>query len=183
MRKFLTCCVFAFLLSSAGIAQQTKREITRPANSAEDNRPNSNAVPDVYAINGQFQRVVILRFKYKADLLAGLEQMVKQQKITNAVILAAMGSVRNYQVHAVSNRTFPSSDVFVKDPTDPADIIGMSGYILKGRVHAHITLSKGDRAFGGHLEPGTNVFTFAVVTLGVFNDDADFSRLDDQTYR
>jgi hypothetical protein len=27
------------------------------------------------------------------------------------------------------------------------------------------------------------VFTFAVVTLGVLGDDADFSHLDDKTYR
>jgi len=164
-------------------AQQTKKEVTRPANPAEDARPNNNAVPDVYAIAGQFERVVILRFKYNTDLLAGLRLMVKEQGIKNAVVLAGMGSVRNYQVHAVRNRNFPSTDLFVRDPTDPADIIGMNGYILNGRVHAHITLSTGDRAFGGHLEPNTNVFTFALVTLGILAGDADFSRLDDQTFR
>ena len=37
--------------------------------------------------------------------------------------------------------------------------------------------------FGGHLEPGTNVFTFAVVTLGVLPDNLDLSRLDDKDYR
>ncbi len=109
--------------------------------------------------------------------------MVKQHGIKNAVILAAIGSVRNYQVHAVANRTFPSTDLFLTDPTAPADIIGMTGYILEGRIHAHITLSTGGRAFGGHLEPHTNVFTFAVVTLGILNTDADLSRLDDQTLR
>ena len=34
-----------------------------------------------------------------------------------------------------------------------------------------------------HLEPGTVTFTFAIVTLGVMADGADFSRLDDKTYR
>jgi uncharacterized protein len=164
-------------------AQQTKKEITRPPNPAEDTRPNSSAVPDAYAIATQFQRVVFLRFKYNTDLLAGLERMVKEQGIKNAVVLAGMGSVRNYQIHAVANRGFPSTDLFVRDPTAPADIIGMNGYILNGRVHAHVTLSIGDRAFGGHLEPDTNVFTFVIVTVGVLNSDADFSRLDDQTFR
>ena len=65
----------------------------------------------------------------------------------------------------------------------PADILGMNGYVLNGRVHPHITLSSGEHAFGGHLEPGTNVFTFALVTVGILSTDADFSRLDDQTYR
>jgi predicted DNA-binding protein with PD1-like motif len=102
--------------------------------------------------------------------------MVKPHGIKNAVILAGMGSVRNYQVHAVANRNVPSTDVFVRDLTGPADIIGMNGYVLGERVHAHITLSTGDRAFGGHLEPNTNMFTFAVVTLGVLNTDADFEQ-------
>ena len=38
--------------------------IPRPA---EDTRANSDAVPDVYAITGHFDRVVILRIKYNTD--------------------------------------------------------------------------------------------------------------------
>ena len=59
----------------------------------------------------------------------------------------------------------------------------MNGYIINGQVHAHMTMSNAERAFGGHLEPGTNVFTFAIVTIGVMSDGADFTHLDDKTYR
>lgn len=90
--------------------------------------------------------------------------------------------MRNYQVHSVTNRTFPSKDMFVKDATAPADLIGMNGYVVNGEVHAHMTLANPDHAFGGHLEPGTNVFTFAIVTLGVL-DGLDLSKADDKTYR
>lgn len=173
----------ATVLALAGIAaaQQTRKEITNATTPAEDAKPNSAAVPDVYAISGKFDRVVVLRFKYQADLLAGIEKMVKEEKIRNAVILAGAGSVRNYQVHQVSNRTFPSKNTFVQDPTAPADIVSMNGYVIDGRVHAHMTMANPDHAFGGHLEPGTNVFTFAIVTLGVF--DGDLSRVDDKNYR
>jgi predicted DNA-binding protein with PD1-like motif len=109
--------------------------------------------------------------------------MVAERHIKNAVILTAMGSVRGYHIHQVSNRDFPSKDMFEKDPNAPADIIGMSGYVMNGRIHPHITLATPDRAFGGHLEPGTHVFTFAVVTMGVMKDGADFSHLDDKAYR
>ncbi len=109
--------------------------------------------------------------------------MVKQQNIKNAVILAGAGSVRNYQVHSVTNRAFPSKDTFVKDPTAPADLVSMNGCVINGEVHAHVTLANPEHAFGGHLEPGTNVFTFAIVTLGVFADGVDLSRIDDKTYR
>ncbi|HTS29090.1 MAG TPA: PPC domain-containing DNA-binding protein [Bryobacteraceae bacterium] len=176
--------ILLFALAAAVCAQQTRREIVNAAPTpAEDAKPNSDQVPDVYALSGHFERVVILRFKYDVDLLAGIEKMVKQEKIRNAVILSAAGSVRGYQVHQVSNRTFPSKNMFVKDPTAPADLIGMNGYVINGKVHAHITLANPEKAFGGHLEPGTSVFTFAIVTIGVLDDSVDLSKVDDKTYR
>lgn len=174
------------LIAAAGAlaAQQTRREIVNSSrNPADDAKPNSDRVPDVYAVSGRFERVLVLRFKYDTDLLAGLEKMVTQEKIRNAVILAGAGSVRGYQVHQVSNRTFPSKNVFVKDATAPADLIAMNGYVIAGKVHAHVTLANPDHAFGGHLEPGTSVFTFAIVTLGVLDDGADLGRADDKSYR
>ena len=173
-----------FALAAAAAAQQTRREIVNAAPTpADDAKPLSDKVPDVYALEGKFDRVVIWRFKFGADLLAGIQKMVKEQKIKNAVILAGAGSVRNYQVHQVSNRDFPSKNIFVKDPSAPADLISMNGYIINGAVHAHATLADPERAFGGHLEPGTNVFTFAIVTVGVLSDAVDLSRVDDKTYR
>ena len=165
-------------------AQETRREVTNAArNPADDAKGLSNAVPDVYAISTQFERVVILRFKFDTDLLAGLEKMIKQEGIQNAIIINGMGSVRGYQVHQVSNRTFPSKNMMVKNPTQPADIAGMSGFVANGVLHPHITLAVPDHAFGGHLEPGTTVFTFAVVTLGVLKDGVNLTHLDDKSYR
>jgi len=108
---------------------------------------------------------------------------VREHRVRNAVILSGIGSVKGYHLHVVSNRTFPSKNIFVRDPTSPADLIGMNGYVIDGRVHAHMTLAKADKAFGGHLEQETNVFTFVVVTLGVLSDETDLRRIDDKTYR
>jgi predicted DNA-binding protein with PD1-like motif len=180
MRKLLAVSILAALLMAA---QQTRRDEVRSSGAAEDSRSNNPNVPDVYAINGHFDRVVILRFKYQTDLLAGMEKMVEEQHIRNAVILSAIGSVRNYQVHAVSNRTFPSRDTFTKDATAPADIVGMNGYVINGQIHAHMTMANPEKAFGGHLEAGTNVFTFVAVTMGVLADGVDIGRIDDKTHR
>jgi uncharacterized protein len=174
------------ILAAAGIlmAQETRREVVNTSpNPAEDARANSDKVPDVYAIAGRFDRVLTLRFKYQTDLLAGIQKIVKQENIRNAVILAGAGSVRGYHVHQVTNRTFPSKNMFVKNPTEPADLISVNGYIVNGNVHAHMTLSTPDKAFGGHLESGTEVFTFAIVTIGVMDSGTDFSHLDDKSYR
>jgi len=180
MKKFILLIVFAAALA----AQESRREIVNASPTpGADAKANSDDVPDVYAISGRFERILVLRFKFDTDLLAGIEKMVKQEKIRNAVILTGAGSLRSYHVHQVSNRTFPSKNVFVKDPAAPSDLAGMNGYVINGKVHAHVTLANADRAWGGHLEPGTSVFTFAIVTLGVLNDAADLSRVDDKTYR
>ena len=73
--------------------------------------------------------------------------------------------------------------MYEKDPVAPADLIGMNGYIMNGKIHAHMTLATPEKAFGGHLEPGTAVFTFAIVTVGVMNEGVDFTGLDDKTIR
>jgi predicted DNA-binding protein with PD1-like motif len=164
-------------------AQQTRLEITKPTTVFDDSKMNNDSIPAVYAVNGQFERIVILRFKYQTDLLAGLDSVVQQHQIRNAVILAGIGAVRNYHFHVVSNRTFPSQNIYIKDPSAPADLTSMNGYIINGRVHAHVTLSNADKAIGGHLESGTEVFTFAIITLGILNDTIDLQRLDDKTYR
>jgi predicted DNA-binding protein with PD1-like motif len=183
MTAAIRAAILAICIGVCAAAQVTKTEIYRPTTPRDDTKANSAEVPEVYAIASEFKRVLILRFKYESDLLGGLDKMVKQHNIKNAVILAGIGSVRNYHIHSVSNRTFPSKNAFIMDPTAPADIISINGYVINGRLHPHMTLTTGEKAFGGHIEPGTNVFTFAIVTLGVLSDDLDLSKLDDKTHR
>lgn len=171
------------VLASGAFAQKSVTEIIKPTTPEDDAKPNSDKIPEVYAMSGQLKRVVVLRFKYQADLLAGMEKMIKEHKIKNAVFLSGIGSLRNYHIHAVSNRTFPSKNIFTKDPTAPADIVSINGYVIDGRIHAHMTLTNEEHAFGGHIEPNNNVFTFAIVTLGVFDDAVDLGKVDDKTYR
>jgi uncharacterized protein len=171
-----------FVCGVLSFAQETRQEVMKPTTPEDDAKANSDKVPDVYALTGRFDKVVVLRFKYDSDLLAGMEKMVKEQGIRNGVILAGAGSVTGYQVHTVSNRSFPSKNTYVKNPTAAADIISMNGYIIDGRIHAHMTMATPEKAFGGHLEPGTKVFTFGIITVGVMNG-TDLRQVDDKTYR
>jgi predicted DNA-binding protein with PD1-like motif len=177
--------LLAALLATAGVlcAQETRRVMKNPsANPADDAKANSSAVPDAYALVGHFDRIVIIRLKYKANLLDGMNKVIKEQHIQNGVILSAVGSLRGYEVHAVSNRDMPSEDTFTKNPTQPVDLVSMNGYVINGRIHAHMTLATPDKVIAGHVEQGNEVFTFAIVTIGVMND-TDLSKIDDKTYR
>ena len=177
--------LLAAVLASAVVlcAQETRRTITnRSANPKDDSKPNSSAVPDAYALTGHFDRIVVIRLKYKANLLDGMNKIVKQQHIQNGVILSAVGSLRGYEIHTVSNRDMPSQDTFVKNPAQPADLVSMNGYVINGRIHAHMTIATPDRVIAGHVEEGNEVFTFAIITIGVMNG-TNLDKIDDKTYR
>lgn len=176
--KLPTALVLLLLAAPAYAQVQVIQNPTTPA----DSKPNDPSVPDAYALSGQFERVVVLRMKNKSDLLRGLEDMVKQQGIKNGVILSGIGSLRGYHVHQINNRDFPTRNVFTKALDTPCDLVGMNGYVVNGVVHAHMMLGTGEKAINGHLEPGTEVFTYAIVTIGVMNG-TDLSRIDDKSYR
>ena len=137
--------------------------------------------PEVATFSLPISRVVVVRMKNGTDMLEGLRQAVAREKIKNAVIMSGFGSVTGYHVHVVGNTTFPPKDIFTKEQ-GPFDILAIGGLVLDGKVHAHITLRSTQQTTGGHLEPGTSVFTFAAISLGVLADSADLSRIDDWTW-
>jgi predicted DNA-binding protein with PD1-like motif len=177
--------LLAVVLATAGLlcAQETRRIVPNPSpNPADDAKPNSSAVPDAYALVGHFDRIVVIRLKYKANLLDGMKKIIQEQHIQNGVILSAVGSLRGYEIHTVSNRDMPSQDTIVKNPTQPVDLVSMNGYVINGRIHAHMTIATPDRVIAGHVEEGNEVFTFAVITIGVMNG-TNLDKIDDKTYR
>ena len=171
-------------LPGLGLAAQVKKtEVVRTTTPEGDSKGLSPNVPDSEAISTQFERVVVIRFKHQADLLAGLEKHVAEQKIKNAVFLSGVGSAMSTHLHVVSNRAFPSKNTYLENENASADIISLNGYVINGKIHAHLTFADPDKSFGGHLEKGTRVFTFAIVTLGVLPASVDMSRYDDKNYR
>ena len=121
------------------------------------------------------KNLIFIRLNPGDDLLAALQEGAKKHNIKNAVILCGIGSARSHHFHVVGTRENPPRNDFVK-AEKASDIAGISGYIIEGRVHAHIVHSDTEIAFGGHLEPGVEVLTFAILTLAEV--DYDFSGFD-----
>lgn len=183
VKRLMILSSVCLLLVVTGRAQETRHTITNPSpNPADDKRSNSPAVPEAYTLTGHFDRIVVIRLKNGANLLAGMEKAVREQHIQNGVILAAIGSLRGYEVHQISNRQLPTQDTFVSNPTQPCDLVSMNGYVIDGRIHAHMTLATPDRVIAGHLEKGNEVYTYAIVTVGVLRD-TDLAHIDDKAYR
>ena len=109
-------------------------------------------------------RFVALRLNPGEDMLLSLRAAVAEQGIRNAAILSGVGSLDRYHFHVVKTTNMPPGNTFVRGE-GPFDILTVTGLVVNGQVHAHITFSNTELAMGGHLEEGCRVLTFAVVVM------------------
>src|SRR5918997_4686299 len=109
-------------------------------------------------------RFVTLRLDPGEDMLLSLRAAVQERGIRNAAILSGVGSLDRYHFHVVKTTNMPPGNTFVAGE-GPFDILAVTGLIVDGKVHAHITFSNFELAMGGHLEEGCRVLTFAVVVM------------------
>ena len=184
MKKIASISVVLILLAAVGCQRGQSAKQNQPQASRPSSRGDNASVPcpAVHTTTGDFTRVVIVRLKSGTDVLEGLKEAIQKEKIKNAVILAGTGSLTRYHFHDVNNSSFPTTNVFVKKEA-PVDLLNVNGYVIDGRVHAHITVSDDKEAIGGHLEDDTRVFTFAIITLGVLDDRPNLQRFDDNKWR
>ena len=68
-------------------------------------------------------------------------------------------------MHQVVNCESTSKGWFVRNPSAPADIAGLTGCDWWKSSSSHHA-ADAEKAFGGHPEPDAAAVTFAVVTLG-----------------
>ena len=72
--------LLAAVLATASMlcAQETRTTVPNPSsNPQDDSKLNSSVVPDAYALTGHFDRIVVIRLKYKANLLDGMNKIIK----------------------------------------------------------------------------------------------------------
>jgi uncharacterized protein len=119
---------------------------------------------------------VFLRLDPGEDVLDSLQRAVSEQGIRNAVFVSGVGSLDRYHVHVVKTTNLPPGNIFFTGE-GPYDILAVTGLVLDGEVHAHITFSNPDSAMGGHLEQGCRVLTFAVIAMAV-TTEGEFSGWD-----
>ena len=121
-------------------------------------------------------RLFIVRLNSGDDILQALRAAVAENDIRHGAILSGAGSLSRYHVHVVETTNLPPGDVFFQGE-GAFDILTVTGVIMDGRIHAHITFSNTEKAMGGHLEEGCTVLTFALVILAE-TPDADLTGWD-----
>lgn len=137
--------------------------------------------PVIQTVTTGFERIEIIKMKPGTDMLEGLNEAIREKAIKNAVIISGIGSVTDYHFHVVSDKNLPPAEEFPKASV-PMDLVSVQGYILNGRVHAHIALSDENSMTGGHLEKGTKALTFFIITVGILPDSLNIENLDRYSY-
>jgi predicted DNA-binding protein with PD1-like motif len=129
---------------------------------------------------GKIERIVVGKLSMDVDLLEGILELVRRERVRTGLILSAVGALKKATFRNV--KTMPS-DLKVKtdhrvylELEQPMEIVSLTGWVAtkedgQAEVHAHFCTSTvmGDRvvSLGGHLTPGTITSIKVVVAIGV----------------
>ncbi|MFW6029532.1 MAG: PPC domain-containing DNA-binding protein [Halanaerobiales bacterium] len=127
---------------------------------------------------GKIKETLIVSLDKGEDVLASLEEAIKDNNIKNGLILTGYGTLDKSTLHMITTTGFPAENYFDKKE-QPLEVISLDGVIADGELHAHITLSDTERAYGGHLEPGCRTLYLFEIVIGIL-DDIDLVREKDE---
>jgi predicted DNA-binding protein with PD1-like motif len=111
------------------------------------------------------EEVIVVGLDSGDDLLGSIEEAIDKMGIKNGVIVSGIGSLSVARYHIVEpGIEKPWKDKFItKDGT--IEVMCLQGIIADGEPHLHISLSQGDKAFGGHLEKGCKILTVSEIVI------------------
>jgi len=132
---------------------------------------------------GRMGRVVVGKLVMDIDLLAGIEAMVKKEKIQTGVILSGVGALkkatfRNLKVLPPDLKIEKHHRLYL-ELEQPMEIVSLTGLIAtredgESEIHVHFSASTviNDQVvtLGGHLTPGTLTSVKVAVMIGVIED-------------
>ena len=109
--------------------------------------------------------IVVVRLAYGELLLESIQEICKQRRIRDGLILTGFGSLTDIAVSGAVGASFPPRKFYQRTRPRGVEILAMSGVIADYHVHCHLVLSDRNRAFGGHLERGCRVLSLAEIAL------------------
>ncbi|MCJ7783816.1 MAG: DNA-binding protein [Desulfobacterales bacterium] len=140
---------------------------------------------------GRLDRIVMGKLGMEIDLLEGIREMVKKEKIQTGVILSAVGALkkavfRNLKI-LPSNLKVEDRHRLYLELEQPLEIVSLTGWMATKEdgeieIHAHFSASTvmEDKivTLGGHLTPGTITSVKVVIVIGVIENSNIKAALD-----
>ena len=102
-------------------------------------------------------RVHILRIDPGEDILSSVKNFLGETKIRQAIVLGGYGTLAAHCLHWVTHNRIPTENV-IASAEGGIEILGMSGLVVDGEPHIHVTLSTRQGAYGGHMEEGCKAY-------------------------
>lgn len=114
-------------------------------------------------------------------LLESIQEALKQYDIQNGVVISGIGTFKTCRMHYITYTDIPPKDA-VYTLEKPLELNAVSGIIANGEPHIHIAVSCGENeAYGGHLEPGSELAYLAEITILKCNNHKLVRKLDPVT--
>ncbi len=132
---------------------------------------------------GRIDRIAVGKLRMDIDLLQGIEELVKSERVRTGLILSGVGALkkatfRNLKVLPPDFKIEKHHRLYL-ELEQPMEIVSLTGWIATREdgvpeVHAHFSASTvvGDKVvtLGGHLTPGTLTSVKVVIAIGVVED-------------
>jgi len=107
-------------------------------------------------------RVHILRIDPGEDVLLSVKEFLSKNKIEQAIVLGGYGTLAAHSLHWVTHNRIPTENAFGR-AEGGIEILGMSGLIVNGEPHIHVTLATQQGAYGGHMEEGCRAYVICEI--------------------
>jgi predicted DNA-binding protein with PD1-like motif len=132
---------------------------------------------------GRMNRVVMGKLKMGVDLLEGIQELAKKERIRTGVILSGIGALkkatfRNLKMLPLDLKVEKQHRLYL-ELEQPMEIVSLTGWMATKEggdleVHAHFSASTvmEDKVvtLGGHLIPGIITSIKVVVVIGVIEE-------------
>lgn len=115
-------------------------------------------------------RTLCQRLRPQEELFSSIEKLLQDNNVKAGVLLSLVGSVTEASLRFAAD----DKSTIV---SGPLEIVSATGVVAKSGCHIHISVSDGTgKTTGGHLMPGSRVYTTVELVILDLSSDCEFSR-------
>ncbi|HEX7587799.1 MAG TPA: PPC domain-containing DNA-binding protein [Anaerolineae bacterium] len=107
-------------------------------------------------------RIHILRIDPGEDVLDTVKDFLKKTGLEQAIVMGGCGTLAAHSLHWVTHNRITTENAFARGEGG-IEILGMSGMVVEGQPHIHVTLSTQQGAYGGHMEQGCKAYVICEI--------------------
>lgn len=120
-------------------------------------------------------KVLTFRFAPHDDLYQSLRKVVAENNLKAASVIAAAGSLEVVALRFANQKETTLIE-------GKHEILSLSGTMSDAGLHVHLSVSDGTgKVTGGHLKPGSKIYTTAEIVIMESSDEV-YNRVLDETY-